>query len=733
MVMRVDESTPASHANIGLIRRLQAEHIADSLTDASLAACSPEDIRHLISDLRRHQDELELQNEELRRAQNELERVRTRYVDLYNLAPVGYFTLNARGIIQEANRTAATLLQVSLSDVIGHPFTQFIVPDDQDRYYLYRLHLTVTDEPQVCELRMRCPGEAQFWARLETTVVQEEDHGAMVYRMVMSDIRREKQLLVDVQTAHQEATVALAQLDAIVTSTPIGIAYLDRELRYRMVNPALAALNGRSPADHFGRTLAELIPPMALLLEPFMRHVLTTGVAVCDLELNDLYDPLNRIVRDILICLFPVPAGPTGEITGVGVAVTDITAQKQAALALERQRQQLDAIVRTMHEGVIAFEPNGTIVIINNASLRLAGLDCTTPDGSLTAMGQVVTQIPYDAHGRAIPPDDWPMNRVVRGEQFVGVEICMRSAGQPDEWRAFSGTPVYDEHGTLVLGVITAHDITQRKRDEAALQAQANALSCTNTQLTRALGLKNEFLAMMSHELRTPLTVILGVCGALEAEIYGSLNDQQHHALTTITTSGKHLTSILSNIFDLARLEAGQETLNHQPIEVDALCRTAMCFVENAAQQKHIQLRCSVNPGAEGVIADERRMIQILVNLLDNAIKFTPEGGAVGLDVFTNAGQKHIRFVVWDTGIGIAKADYTRLFQSFTQVDGQLSRQYGGIGLGLSLVRRLVDLHGGNIGIESTIGQGSRFTVSLSWSEDDNMALRSAQTAVLRQ
>lgn len=525
MVTRVDEFTPDHYINEGLIPRLQAEHSADSLTDAALAACSPEDIRHLISDLCRHQEELEQQNEELRRTKNELERVRTRYVDLYDLAPVGYVTLNARGIIQEANRTAATLLQVSLSDVIGHPFTQFIIPDDQDRYYLYHRHLTMTDKPQVCELRLRCPGDALFWARLETTVVQEEDHGAMVYRMVMSDIRREKQLLVDAQTANQEAASALAQLDAIVTSTPIGIAYMDRELRYRMINPALAALNGRSPADHLGYTLAELIPPMALLLEPLMRHVLTTGVAVRDLELHDLYDPLNRIVRDILICLFPVPAGPTSEITGVGVAVTDITAQKQAALALERQRQQLDAIVRTMHEGVIAFEPDGTIVIMNNASLRLAGLDGNIPDGTLTTMGQMVTQIPCDAYGRAIPPEDWPMNRVVRGEHFIDVEICMRSVGQSDEWRTFSGTPVYDEHGTLILGVITAQDITQRKRDEVALQAHANDLSRTNTQLTRALGLKNEFLAMMSHELRTPLTIILGVCGALEAEIYGSLND----------------------------------------------------------------------------------------------------------------------------------------------------------------------------------------------------------------
>jgi len=128
-----------------------------------------------------------------------------------------------------------------------------------------------------------------------------------------------------------------------------------------------------------------------------------------------------------------------------------------------------------------------------------------------------------------------------------------------------------------------------------------------------------------------------------------------------------------------------------------------------------------VMDGVLGVHADERRLIQILVNLLDNAVKFTPAGGTVGLEVTANQEQAYIMFTVWDTGIGIAEADYARLFQPFTQIDGRLARQYEGVGLGLTLVRRLVELHGGSISVTSTPGQGSRFTVSLPWSSEENV------------
>ncbi|NTU82853.1 MAG: PAS domain-containing protein [Chloroflexales bacterium] len=421
---------------------------------------------------------------------------------------------------------------------------------------------------------------------------------------------------------------------------------------------------------------------------------------------------------------------PAGAIIGAVIVGRDITAQHQTQRALAYERQQLAAVVRTMHEGVIAARPDGSLALINPADLQLRGLDPAQPPASMAELAQRTPHQLVGTEGQALAPEEWPLPRVLRGESFVGLELRVRSTrGEPERWLRFNGGPVYDEGGRLILGVVTAHDITQPKWDAAALAARTDTLSQTNAALTRALRLKDEFLAMMSHELRTPLNVVLGITEALNEELYGPISDRQRQALAQVTQSGRHLLAILSDILDLAQLEAGKAPLDAQPVDVDTLCRAALQFVQAPAQAKGIKLLRTVAVGVEGLRADARRLTQILVNLLDNAVKFTPQGGTVGLEVTGDGGQAHIQFVVWDTGIGIAEADFARLFQPFTQVDGRLSRQYGGIGLGLTLVHRLVDLHGGSISLASTPGQGSRFTVSLPWASADNVAPLAAQAA----
>ncbi len=393
-------------------------------------------------------------------------------------------------------------------------------------------------------------------------------------------------------------------------------------------------------------------------------------------------------------------------------------AREHAERMLADERRQLDAIARTMHEGMVVFHPDGTIATINAAGLRLGGLQNARPPVPHGTPSRPMHLMPFDTQGHALPPDAWPANRVLRGEQFAGLELRVRPDGmETDRWLVFSGTPVYDDDGKLIMGVVIAQDITQRKQDEAALRAYVEALSRTNAELTRALRLKSEFLAMMSHELRTPLSVILGGSEILESEVHGPINVHQHRILDSITQSGHHLLTILTDILDLAYIESGHATLDCHPIDVDDLCHTAIQFVCAVAQQKGIRVQRSIDLGVKGLRADERRLTQILVNLLDNAVKFTPIGGVIGLEIHTDAEQECIKFVVWDTGIGIAEVDYAQIFQLFTQVDGLMSRRYGGVGLGLTLVRQLVELHGGSISLESTPGQGSRFTVSLPWVE----------------
>jgi len=249
------------------------------------------------------------------------------------------------------------------------------------------------------------------------------------------------------------------------------------------------------------------------------------------------------------------------------------------------------------------------------------------------------------------------------------------------------------------------------------VQEQTAKLRETNTQLSQALRLKDEFLRSMSHEFRTPLNIILGMSEALQQSLYGPLNDEQRKSLCSIEENGQRLLVLLIDILEFSKIMAGTVALEIRSIPLTSVCHIALQRIDLKARKKHIRVSSRLDTGITKVQADETRLGQILDKLLDNAVKFTPEGGMIGLEVTGDSEQHMVRFTVWDTGIGIADDDMGRMFQTFVQLDGSLSRGYDGVGIGLSLTRHLVDMHGGRITVESEPGKGSRFTVSLPWKE----------------
>ena len=240
-------------------------------------------------------------------------------------------------------------------------------------------------------------------------------------------------------------------------------------------------------------------------------------------------------------------------------------------------------------------------------------------------------------------------------------------------------------------------------------------LAITNAKLARATKLKDEFLASMSHELRTPLNAVLGLSEALLEEVYGSLTERQKRSLTTINNSGQHLLALINDILDLAKIESGEEKLNLACVELPSLCNASLEFVREQANKKNIQLEADIAAVLGCVELDERRIKQVLINLLTNAVKFTFDGGKVSLKAWGDTQEEQIIFQVIDTGIGIKPEDMDKLFQSFVQIESSLSRRYEGTGLGLALVKNIIELHGGSISVKSEIAKGSEFTIILPW------------------
>ena len=268
----------------------------------------------------------------------------------------------------------------------------------------------------------------------------------------------------------------------------------------------------------------------------------------------------------------------------------------------------------------------------------------------------------------------------------------------------------------LATNAALAQEITERKRAEAAIRQ-------LNGELEQLMQLKDQFLANMSHELRTPLGVILTLSESLMDHLYGQVTAQQKEMLGRIHQHGHHLLSLINDILDIAKIESGVLELEMSQVDVREVCQYSLQMVHVAARQKRIALCSKLDFALQVITADELRLTQMLINLLTNAVKFTPEGGEVGLDVTCDAAQQVARFSVWDTGIGIAAADQARLFRPFVQLDGGLRRANEGAGLGLALVARLAELHDGRVALESAPGQGSRFTITLPWQQPSSDSL----------
>lgn len=262
-------------------------------------------------------------------------------------------------------------------------------------------------------------------------------------------------------------------------------------------------------------------------------------------------------------------------------------------------------------------------------------------------------------------------------------------------------------------------DVTTRKQAEAEILSLNAKLERRvqerTTELERALRAKDEFLASMSHELRTPLNAILGLSESLAEHVAGPLNEKQQHYVKTISESGSHLLSLINDILDLARIESGQVVLNISEVDLQQICQASLRMINQLAHKKEQEVTLEIEDGIGSIWVDERRLKQILVNLLSNAVKFTPVGGKLGLQVQGDWREKRVMFTVWDNGIGMREDDLARLFKPFVQLNSSLSREAPGTGLGLALVAQMARLHGGSVGVESQVNEGSRFTVTLPW------------------
>lgn len=380
--------------------------------------------------------------------------------------------------------------------------------------------------------------------------------------------------------------------------------------------------------------------------------------------------------------------------------------QSNTYAQLEQQSEaRYRAIVEDQTELIVRYLPDNTVQFVNGAYCRYFGLQ---PEEILGQSYQLTI----------LEQDREQVERLVGAmsaeNPTVTIETRMVINGEI-RWTQWINRMILDEQGQCTEFQSVGRDITQIKEAEAQLRHSGQRMSLANAELARAARLKDEFLANMSHELRTPLNSILGLSETLLEEVFGSLTAKQRQFLQTIEKSGQHLLALINDVLDLSKIESGKMELEYRSVSLPSVCEASLNFIKQQAQRKRIQLICAIDPTVTEIEADERRLLQVLVNLLTNAVKFTPDGGQVRLEVTMDLPEQTVQLRVTDTGIGITTNKLSQIFQPFVQLDSTLSRRYEGTGLGLSIVQRIVDLHGGSIHVQSEIDRGSCFTVILPW------------------
>jgi len=379
----------------------------------------------------------------------------------------------------------------------------------------------------------------------------------------------------------------------------------------------------------------------------------------------------------------------------------EIEERKRTDRMLQERENQYQVLVESANSVILRWRPDGTILFFNRFAESFFGYRSEEIVGR-NFVGTIVPESNLAGHGLTTLASEI----IAHPEAYVNNENeNMRKNGER-VWIAWTNKPIFATDGTVAEVLSIGNDITQLVDTERELRRTLEALALAKERAEAADHLKSTFLATMSHELRTPLNSIIGFTGLLLQGLAGPLNTEQRKQLTMVKISADHLLSLISDVLDISKIEAGQLTVAQERFSLADAVRKVAQSMELLARKKGLRLEVAIGAEVGEIVSDERRVEQVLLNLLSNAVKFT-ESGSISLDC-RREGRDYV-VTVTDTGIGIKPEDAEHLFQPFYQINTGLSRKYEGTGLGLSICRRLLGLMGGSIWLESTHGGGSKF------------------------
>ena len=721
----------------------------------------PTDVQRIFHELQVHQIELEMQNDELRRVQRELEASREKYFDLYDLAPVGYVTLNEKGIIQEANLTAASLLGRDRSYLAGQQLSRFIHREDQDLYYRCRNKLVETSAPQVCEMRMMNKDAASFWARVDISISQGMDD-AKGTRAIIIDVSESKRLddaLRESEKRYHSLFENMLEGCAYCKMLyddhgyPIDFIYLD-------VNNSFVLLTGLN--DVVGKHVTEAIPGIKEahpeLFEIYGRVALTGqpekleikfkplaawfSISVYSTEKNYFVAVFDNITRrkqaegrralsaEILGILNNPPV-LDDEVNGILNAIKLETGFDAVGIRLQRGDDfpyfaqdgfsndfilaENSLAVRNQNGG-ICRDKKGNIDLECTCGLVIAGhTDSTNP--SFTPRGGFWTNESFKLLDLPVDQDPrlHPRNRCIH-EGFHSVALIPLKAGnkimgilQLNDRRPHRFTPelvsFFEDLGSII-GIAFS-----RKQAEVEMKKARELSDALNLQLDVANKELEAFSYSVSHDLRAPLRHMSGFADLLQRRLKDGLDDKCLQYTALIFDAAKKMEALINDLLSYSHL--GRGGLQKREVNLGNLMNDSIAELSEETKKRKIVWKLGQLPRVYG----EPSILKLaLVNLISNAVKFTRTRTNAEIEIGCKKdGSEHVCYVK-DNGVGFNMGYSDRLFGVFQRLHTQ--DEFEGTGIGLANVRRIIALHGGRTWAEGSVGQGATVYFTLPSSKE---------------
>jgi PAS domain S-box-containing protein len=502
--------------------------------------------------------------------------------------------------------------------------------------------------------------------------------------------------ITEQKKTEQKLREAQAYNRSLIEASPDALVTVDPDLVMTDVNEQMVRLSGYTRKRLIGGRFPELFTDPARAEQGVRTALESSLVSNYELLLR------KRNGQKIPVAFNAGTFHETdGSVRGVLAAARDITEQKRLESQIRESQNYNRGLIESNIDALITTDLVGTITDVNKQTEAVSGLSREQLIG--TPFKNLFTD--------SIKAED-AIRRVLSDNKVIEYELTIRSPSGEVTDVSYNATTFQDTEGRLHGVIAAARDVTEQKRLRGQLEQRNSELEVQNRRVQEANRLKSEFLANMSHELRTPLNSIIGFSEFLLGTEREQLNAKQREYLGDILNSGNHLLQLINDVLDLAKVESGKMELSAQAFSPRRAVEEVCSVIKPLAAEKHLSLTTQVAPELETVWIDQLRFKQVLYNLLSNAVKFTDDQGKVHVELAPHS-ERFFALRVRDTGIGIAPEDLPRLFREFEQLEAGPGRRFQGSGLGLSLTKKLVELHGGSIEVESQVGHGTTFTVLL--------------------